>query len=565
MISTNSGNWIELKIGDVADVVAGGTPKSGNADNFEEPGTGIAWLTPADLSGYTEKYISFGARDLSRQGYDSSSAKILPKGSLLFSSRAPIGYVAIAQNEISTNQGFKNFVFPYGVDSDYAYYYLRSIKGVAESMGTGTTFKEISGAIAKTLPFVLPPLAEQKIIADKLDVLLTQVETTKKRLELIPGILKRFRQSILTAAVSGKLTEGWRERNSLTPPKVTWTSALEIANAFEIPQQWIGVSLGSVSNRVSVGHVGKTSEFYTNEKDGIPFLRSQNVRPGKISTEGLAYITPEFHRSLKKSQLKPGDLLVVRVGANRGDACILPSMFSEVNCANIVFARPMNGLSKYLNIYFQSPISQSLLLGETVGGAQGVINTKSIEGTFLALPPIEEQAEIVHRVEELFTYAETIEQNFSTALAQVNGLTQSILAKAFRGELTADWRSANSELISGDNSAENLLKKIKTEREAIKRRSKPKKNDVKKKTGSHMSKQIIKVVEALKQAGEPLSGQHLLAAAGYPSDSSTDQLEQFFLDIRDALYIEKSIIKLERDDDGQDWFALTEIVEMSKA
>ncbi|CCF08515.1 restriction endonuclease subunit S [Escherichia coli] len=565
MISTNSGNWIELKIGDVADVVAGGTPKSGNADNFEEPGTGIAWLTPADLSGYTEKYISFGARDLSRQGYDSSSAKILPKGSLLFSSRAPIGYVAIAQNEISTNQGFKNFVFPYGVDSDYAYYYLRSIKGVAESMGTGTTFKEISGAIAKTLPFVLPPLAEQKIIADKLDVLLTQVETTKKRLELIPGILKRFRQSILTAAVSGKLTEGWRERNSLTPPKVTWTSALEIANAFEIPQQWIGVSLGSVSNRVSVGHVGKTSEFYTNEKDGIPFLRSQNVRPGKISTEGLAYITPEFHRSLKKSQLKPGDLLVVRVGANRGDACILPSMFSEVNCANIVFARPMNGLSKYLNIYFQSPISQSLLLGETVGGAQGVINTKSIEGTFLALPPIEEQAEIVHRVEELFTYAETIEQNFSTALAQVNGLTQSILAKAFRGELTADWRSANSELISGDNSAENLLKKIKTEREAIKRRSKPKKNDVKKKTGSHMSKQIIKVVEALKQAGEPLSGQHLLAAAGYPSDSSTDQLEQFFLDIRDALYIEKSIIKLERDDDGQDWFALTEIVEKSKA
>lgn len=565
MISTNSGNWIELKIGDVADVVAGGTPKSGNADNFEEPGTGIAWLTPADLSGYTEKYISFGARDLSRQGYDSSSAKILPKGSLLFSSRAPIGYVAIAQNEISTNQGFKNFVFPYGVDSDYAYYYLRSIKGVAESMGTGTTFKEISGAIAKTLPFVLPPLAEQKIIADKLDVLLTQVETTKKRLELIPGILKRFRQSILTAAVSGKLTEGWRERNSLTPPKVTWTSALEIANAFEIPQQWIGVSLGSVSNRVSVGHVGKTSEFYTNEKDGIPFLRSQNVRPGKISTEGLAYITPEFHRSLKKSQLKPGDLLVVRVGANRGDACILPSMFSEVNCANIVFARPMNGLSKYLNIYFQSPISQSLLLGETVGGAQGVINTKSIEGTFLALPPIEEQAEIVHRVEELFTYAETIEQNFSTALAQVNGLTQSILAKAFRGELTADWRSANSELISGDNSTENLLKKIKTEREAIKRRSKPKKNDVKKKTGSHMSKQIIKVVEALKQAGEPLSGQHLLAAAGYPSDSSTDQLEQFFLDIRDALYIEKSIIKLERDDDGQDWFALTEIVEKSKA
>lgn len=102
----------ESKIGDIADVVAGGTPKSGNQENFKESGTGIPWLTPADLSGYTGKYISFGARDLSQQGYDSSSAKILPKGSLLFSSRAPIGYVAIAQNEISTNQGFKSFVLP---------------------------------------------------------------------------------------------------------------------------------------------------------------------------------------------------------------------------------------------------------------------------------------------------------------------------------------------------------------------------------------------------------------------------------------------------------------------
>ncbi|WP_261374107.1 restriction endonuclease subunit S [Yersinia bercovieri] len=126
MISKNSCNWIKLKIGDIADVVAGGTPHAGNPENFKEPGTGIAWLTPADLSGYNEKYISFGARDLSRQGFDTSSAKILPKGSLLFSSRAPIGYVAIAQNEISTSQGFKSFVFTYGVDSDYAYHYLRS-------------------------------------------------------------------------------------------------------------------------------------------------------------------------------------------------------------------------------------------------------------------------------------------------------------------------------------------------------------------------------------------------------------------------------------------------------
>ncbi len=326
----------------------------------------------------------------------------------------------------------------------------------------------VNGTKLKGLSIPLPPLAEQKVIADKLDTLLAQVETTKARLDRIPEILKRFRQSVLAAAVSGKLTEEWREKNKVTHPKDTWKSAKEIDCAFEIPFQWIGVSLGSVSVRVSVGHVGKTSEFYTTEADGIPFLRSQNVRPGKVALEGLAFITPEFHRSLKKSQLKPGDLLVVRVGANRGDSCVLPEIFDELNCANIVFARPKKGLSEYLNIYFQSPISQSLLLGESVGGAQGVINTKSVENTFLALPPIEEQTEIVRRVEELFAFADSIEQKVTAAASRVNNLTQSILAKAFRGELSADWRAANPELISGDNSAAALLEKIKAERQAMK-------------------------------------------------------------------------------------------------
>ncbi|HAC28680.1 MAG TPA: type I restriction endonuclease subunit S, partial [Marinobacter hydrocarbonoclasticus] len=90
------------------------------------------------------------------------------------------------------------------------------MRELAESLGTGTTFKEISGSTAKTIPFILPPLAEQKVIADKLDTLLAQLENTKARLERIPQILKRFRQSVLAAAVSGRLTEEWREQNGVS-------------------------------------------------------------------------------------------------------------------------------------------------------------------------------------------------------------------------------------------------------------------------------------------------------------------------------------------------------------
>lgn len=535
MSSVNSYNWIELQIGEVAEVVAGGTPKAGNPDNFKAPGTGIAWLTPADLSGYTRKNISFGARDLSHQGYNSSSAKILPKGSLLFSSRAPIGYVAIAQNDISTNQGFKNFVFPYGVDSNYAYYYLRSIRDLAESLGTGTTFKEISGAVAKTLPFLLPPLAEQKAIADKLEFMLAQVATTKVRLKRIPEILKAFRQSVLAAAVSGEMTI------DLSAEEVS-----ENTIKFEdILQNKKHLSYG----------VLKPGDF---DHDGVPMLRVMDIGEwGQYNDTEIFNISKKLSNEFKRTIVETGDI-VLSVMATIGRPAIIPPRLNgaNVNRALAVIKLKNNIVPEYVQLQLLSPKFQSAFVDKQIGSAQKRINLSDLRQFDIWIPNEAQQTAIVRRVEELFAFADTIEQKTNTALEHVNNLTQSILAKAFRGELTADWRAANPDLISGDNSAEALLEKIRAERETLKKQSKPKRSAARKKTGSLMNKQIIKVVEALKQAGEPLNGQQLLAAAGYPNDSNTDQLEQFFLDLRNALAIEKSILKLERGSDSQDWFAL---------
>ncbi|MCU7698020.1 restriction endonuclease subunit S [Acinetobacter sp. AYS6] len=542
MISTNSCNWVELRIGDIAEIVAGGTPKANNPENFKEAGTGIAWLTPADLSDYSEKYISFGARDLSQQGYESSSAKILPKGSLLFSSRAPIGYVAIAKNEISTNQGFKSFVFRYGVDSDYAYYYLRSIKNVAESMGSGTTFKEISGATAKMLPFLLPSLAEQKIIADKLDILLKQVENIKSRLEHIPEIIKRFRQSVLSVAVSGNLTKGWRKDKEIVWQSLVLDDIGEVKGGKRLPK---GDELVEVNT-------------------GFPYIRAGQLKQGTVINTDDArskqlFLTPETQRKISRYTVNSGDLYITIVGASIGDAGVIPEHYSGANltenAAKITeFKKPLK--SEFLSYWLRSPQLQDMIRLEIKSGAQGKLALQRIKKLPVPYTDISEQAEIIRRVEELFAFADRIEQKANAALVRVSNLTQSILIKAFTGELTADWRAVNPELISGDNSAEVLLKKIKANREALERQPKPKRSAIKEKTDNRMSKQIIKVAETLKQAGKPLSGQQLLAAAGYPSDSNTEQLEQFFLDIRNALAIEKSIVKLERDNDSQDWFAL---------
>ncbi|MFT6858012.1 MAG: type I restriction enzyme S subunit [Arenicella sp.] len=448
--------WIEVSIGEISDVIAGGTPKAGDSSNFAESGTGIPWLTPADLSGYSKKYISNGKRDLSQQGYDSSSAKLMPKGSLLFSSRAPIGYVVIANNEISTNQGFKNFVFTKHISSSYAYHYLRSIRELAESLGTGTTFKEISGSTAKTIPFILPPLAEQKVIADKLDTLLAQVETTKARLDSIPKILKTFRQSVLAAAVSGKLTEEWQGNT----------------------EDWSEKKLRDICLSISDGD----HQAPPRTSNGIPFLVISNVRNGFIDFSGVERWVPQYYFDELKEIRRPrrNDILYTVTGSF-GIPVIVDTDERFCFQRHIAILKPN---SKYLNykfLFFLLGSIQAFRQADNIatGTAQRTVALNSLRDFKFRIPPLGQQTEIVRRVEELFAFADSIEQKTNAALERVNNLTQSILAKAFRGELTADWRAANPDLISGENSAEALLIKIKTEREAMKS---VKKNGPRKKT-----------------------------------------------------------------------------------
>ena len=174
-----------------------------------------------------------------------------------------------------------------------------------------------------------------------------------------------------------------------------------------LPADWSWVQFSETCERVSVGHVGPTTEFFTDAEDGIRLLRSQNVRPGKLEMENAVSITPDFHKKLKKSQLRSGDILFVRVGANRGDCCVVPNNVGELNCANIVFARPKHstGFHAY---FFQSELGQHLLLSASVGAAQGVINTSSVAIMPVPVPPLSVQRRIAGI---LSAYDELIENN----------------------------------------------------------------------------------------------------------------------------------------------------------
>jgi type I restriction enzyme S subunit len=157
----NMGNWKTCTIADLGMVVGGATPSTKEAENYD--GGTIAWITPKDLAGYSGRFISHGERDITETGFHSCSAQMMPRHSVLFSSRAPIGYVAIAENELCTNQGFKSVVPNENTDYMFLYYLLLNNRQRIEHMGSGTTFKEVSGKTMRSIEVRVPESKEEQI------------------------------------------------------------------------------------------------------------------------------------------------------------------------------------------------------------------------------------------------------------------------------------------------------------------------------------------------------------------------------------------------------------------
>lgn len=171
--------WIECKISDIGTVVGGATPSTKKAENYE--GGNIAWITPKDLSTFSGRYIKRGERNITEIGLKSCSTQLLPKNTVLFSSRAPIGYVAIAANEVCTNQGFKSVIPNEETDPLFLFYLLKHNKEKIEAMGSGTTFKEVSGNTMKNIIVRVPSDKEvQKNIASILGTLDDKIEENER-------------------------------------------------------------------------------------------------------------------------------------------------------------------------------------------------------------------------------------------------------------------------------------------------------------------------------------------------------------------------------------------------
>ncbi|MEX1670455.1 restriction endonuclease subunit S [Zhongshania guokunii] len=434
--------WPTSTLGEIANWGSGGTPSRSNSAFY---GGNIPWIKTGDLG---PKIIRESSEFITELAVAKSSAKHFPKGSVAIAMYgATIGKTSILGIDATTNQACAVGNPINGITTSlFLYYFLKNEKKAFIAKSKGGAQPNISQTLIKEHEISLPPLAEQKIIADKLDELLAQVDTLKARLDAIPATLKRFRQSVLAAAVSGKLTKEWR-------------------GAVEYKRD---VATLAHFTDIDIGHAFKSKEF---TETGIRLLRGQNIEPGALRWKETKFFPEEKVGAFEHLRLIAGDIILAMdrpiVAAGLKLARVKPEDLPCLLVQRVARFKNFRGLNaNFLMLILEDPSFSNYLIPNQTGSDIPHISGKQILSYPVSIPNLEEQTEIVRRVEKLFTYADQLEQQVKNAQTRVNQLTQSILAKAFRGELTEQWRKDNPELISGDNSAAALLERIKAERAA---------------------------------------------------------------------------------------------------
>ncbi len=406
-------NWAWTTMDNISDVVGGGTPKS-KEKRFYQNGS-IPWLTPADLSGYKEKYVSNGARFITEDGLNSSSAKIMPAGTVLFTSRAPIGYVVIAKNEICTNQGFKSFVIKSDkILPDYVYWWLKGSKQLAESFASGTTFLELSGSKAKQLPIPIAPLEQQKRIVAKIEELFSHIDAGIEALNKVKQLLKQYRQSVLKAAVTGELTKEWREQNKISL------------------DEWEQTTIGEIA-LVQTGKTPKRSNQEFWEGGTIPWLTSSATN-NDFTNEADQFVT----QAAVDSGLKlfgSGTLLLAMYGEGKTRGQVTEITFQATcnqACAAIIVDQE-KASNSYVRLRLYENYEETRKAAS--GGNQPNLNLTKVRDITLPLPGMVEQSEIVGQVEAKFDAIGRLANELDIQLLKAEKNKQSVLASAFSGVL----------------------------------------------------------------------------------------------------------------------------------
>ena len=389
--------WIECKISDIGTVVGGATPSTKKVENYE--GGNIAWITPKDLSTFRGRYIQRGERNITETGLKSCSAQLLPQNTVLFSSRAPIGYVAITANEVCTNQGFKSVIPNEDTDPLFLFYLLIYNKDKIEGMGSGTTFKEVSGSTMKNIVVKVPADKEIQIkIASLLGSLDDKIEENEK-----------INNNLLHQAIA-LFDNAQQQAESIS--YVELGTLVDVKGGKRLPK---GVNLISQPN----------SHPYIRVRD------LNNVIFTSLSAD-FEYVDDETQKSISRYIVSTGDVLISIVGTI-GLTAIVDKTLNNANLTeNCVKLTNMKSVTpEYLLLYLRSSAGVEAIAKGTVGAVQLKLPIKNIQ----AIPiPLLEATEMQKLSEILSIIFNQISANVIEA-KRLSEIRDTLLPKLMSGEI----------------------------------------------------------------------------------------------------------------------------------
>ena len=430
--------WIHDKLRYIADVIMGQSPPS---TTYNSHGEGLPFFQgKAEFGNFYPTPIKYCNRP----------QKIAATGDVLISVRAPVGPTNLCKEQSCIGRGLAALRPKGNIISKYLLYYLRNIETRIANLGTGSTFTAISKSILEEIDIVFPPLTEQRRIVAKLEKLLARVDACRERLNKIPALLKRFRQSVLATACSGRLTADWREAHiEVITDKDSEISEYGLP---EIPETWRWVKLPNTGemSRGKSRHRPRNAPFLFG--GSYPFIQTGDIAQsgGRITNHKQSY----SKAGLDQSRLWPVNTVCITIAANIAASALLtyPACFPD-SVVGIITERS-KCLPEFLEFFIRT--AKSDLSTFAPATAQKNINIKILSDVLVPLPHLLEQQEIVRRVEALFKIADQIEARYQKAKVHVDRLTQSILANAFRGDLVPQDPS--------DEPASALLERIRQER-----------------------------------------------------------------------------------------------------
>ena len=460
--------WTVTKIKHISELIGGGTPSRKNLEYFDG---NIIWLTPTEIPKHSIMEISNSREKITKLGLQKSSAKIIPTNSVLLTSRASIGYVAVAGRQVTTNQGFASFVCNSLVFNYYLAYWLWGNRNILKENATGTTFKEIPKSKLKELRIPLPPLNEQHRIVSKLESIFAQIDAAKERLLELQGkissghaSLASLKGSVLKQAFEGRLVpqDPNDEPAEVLLRKICKNSEINYEKD-NLPKGWVRTKLKEIidnpKQNIVDGPFGSNLKASEYVDEGVPLIRLQNVERNYFVDKNRKYITKEKASYLQRHNFVQNDIVITKLGFPVGKACIIPSYLEYgIIVADIIRIRNNDKivLTEFLTHMINSNILIKQFTMHTKGTTRPRVNLTKFRNFQLLLPPINEQKRIVSKIESIFARIDAIEKYVESTLDLLDNLKNSTLKTAFAGRLVPQDPS--------DEPAEVLLQRIKNQK-----------------------------------------------------------------------------------------------------